>query len=127
MNILSIDYGDARIGLAYSESEVKVALPLKVLRNTGTFWDELQSVIEEYSITKILVGLPINLNSHDTIQTQKVRDFEGKLRTLFSGEIIFVDERMTSALAKRYIDKTQSVDIESARILLEEWLEKHNT
>lgn len=124
-NVLSIDYGDVRIGLAYAESGVKVALPLKELSNTQRVWADLDAIVQEYHIQHILLGLPINLESKDTIQTQKVRDFYTQLLEKFSGTIELVDERMTTALAKRYLDKTQSVDVESARILLEEWLDKH--
>ena len=125
MNILSIDYGDARIGLAHGTDELNVAFPLEVLANTGTMWDDLDEIIRGYDIEHILVGLPINLESKDTIQTEKVRDFVDQLRERFDGDVELCDERMTSALAMRYLEKGQSIDVESARILLEEWLEKH--
>jgi len=35
MNILSIDYGDVRIGLAHSSTEHNIALPLKVIQNNN--------------------------------------------------------------------------------------------
>jgi RNase H-fold protein (predicted Holliday junction resolvase) len=53
-----------------------------------------------------------------------VRNFIQELKDKFTLEIEEYDERLTSSLAKRYIPKGQSIDIESARILLEEWLEK---
>jgi putative Holliday junction resolvase len=124
MNILSIDYGDVRIGLAHSSTEHKIAFPLKVIQNNDRIWDELSKVITEYSIDYILVGLPLNFQSTDTQQTLKVRQFIQELKSKFAIKIEEYDERLTSALAKRYIPRGQSIDIESARILLEEWLEK---
>jgi putative Holliday junction resolvase len=126
MNILSIDYGDVRIGLAHSSTEHNIALPLKVIQNNNQIWDELAKVIQEYTIDYILVGLPLNFQSTDTQQTLKVRQFIQELKDKFSIEIEEYDERLTSSLAKRYIPKGQSIDIESARILLEEWLEQNN-
>jgi len=39
MNVLSIDYGDVRVGLAHSSIDHKIALPLKVIQNNQTlFW-----------------------------------------------------------------------------------------
>ena len=126
MNILSIDYGDVRIGLAHSSTEHNIALPLKVIQNNNQIWDELAKIIQEYTIDYILVGLPLNFQSTDTQQTLKVRQFIQELKDKFSIEIEEYDERLTSSLAKRYIPKGQSIDIESARILLEEWLEQNN-
>jgi putative Holliday junction resolvase len=74
-NVLSIDYGDTRIGLAYAEAGVKLALPLKVLINSPKLWNELNQIIRDKDIRTILVGLPVNLDSQDTIQTKKVIDF----------------------------------------------------
>lgn len=127
MNVLSIDFGDARIGLAHATTDVKLALPLKMLPNTSEMWRELSQILIQYEIEHILVGLPINLESKDTIQTQKVRTFVSTLQETFEGTIELLDERMTSVMAARYLEKGQSIDVESARILLEEWLEKTNT
>lgn len=123
MNILSIDYGDVRIGLAHSSTDHRIAFPLKVVYNNTQMWDELTKVIQEYSIDYILVGLPLNFKSTDTQQTLKVRNFIQELKSKFQINVEEYDERLTSSLAKRYIPKGQSIDIESARILLEEWLE----
>ena len=124
MNILSIDYGDVRIGLAHGSTEHNIALPLKVVKNTDTVWEELNTIISQYEIHHILVGIPLNFQSEYTQQTNKVRAFITELSQQFSGSIEESDERLTSALAKRYIPRGQSIDIESARILLEEWFEK---
>lgn len=124
MNILSIDYGDVRIGLAHGSTEHNIALPLRVLQNTDTLWEELNAIITQYEINHILVGIPLNFQSEDTQQTTKVRNFIIELGKQFTGTIEEFDERLTSALAKRYIPRGQSIDVESARILLEEWFEK---
>jgi putative Holliday junction resolvase len=124
MNILSIDYGDVRIGLACGSDSHNIALPLKVIQNDINLWQSLKSVIQEYEIDYILVGLPLNFQSRDTQQTLKVKDFIQNLKSKFQIQVEECDERLTSVLAKRYLTKGQSVDIESARILLEEWLDK---
>jgi putative holliday junction resolvase len=124
MNILSIDYGDVRIGLAHGSTEHNIALPLRVLQNTDTLWEEFNAIITQYEIHHILVGIPLNFQSEDTQQTTKVRNFITELGKQFTGTIEEFDERLTSALAKRYIPRGQSIDVESARILLEEWFEK---
>ena len=54
MNILSIDYGDVRIGLAHGSTEHNIALPLKVVKNTDPVGEELNSIISQYEINHIL-------------------------------------------------------------------------
>ncbi|MEY3470735.1 MAG: hypothetical protein RLZZ223_85 [Candidatus Parcubacteria bacterium] len=124
MNVLSIDYGDVRIGLAHGSTDHNIALPLIVLKNNDALWENLGHLIEEYDIDLILVGLPLNFQSQDTQQTGKVRQFIKDLKLKFEIKVEEYDERLTSSLAKRYIPKGQSIDIESARILLEEWFDK---
>lgn len=124
MNILAIDYGDTRIGLAHSYSGINIALPLKMIYNDKNLFNNLISVVEDLEIDFVLVGLPLNLKSIDTIQTKKVRNFVNNLKDRLNVKIELLDERMTSALAKKYLAKKSSIDIESARIILEDWLSK---
>ena len=124
MNILSIDYGDVRIGLAHGSTDHHIAFPLQVIQNNNRVWEQLHTLVKEYSIDYILVGIPLNFQSQDTQQTQKVRNFIKELQEKLNLPIEEFDERLTSSLAKRYIPRGQSIDIESARILLEEWFNK---
>lgn len=125
MNVLSIDYGDVRVGLAHGSTEHNIALPLQVIQNDGAIWQRLQHIIKQYEVDHILVGLPLNFQSKDTKQTTKVRQFIQELKSRFTISVEEYDERLTSVLAQRYIPKGQSIDIESARIMLEEWLDKN--
>lgn len=126
MNVLSIDYGDVRIGLSHGSTDHNIALPLKVLQNNESKWNNLEMIIKDYEIDYIIVGLPLNFKSKDTQQTTKVRYFIEELKSKFDVKVEEYDERLTSSLAKRYIPKGQSIDIESARIMLEEWFDRRN-
>lgn len=127
MNILGIDYGEARTGLAWASDEVRLALPLEVVpsQDIQKLIYRITEVVDEKQINLVIVGLPLNLASEDSIQTGKVRDFVRLLKECITVSVTVVDERFTSQLASRYLEKGQSVDVESARILVEEWLDKH--
>lgn len=127
MNILGIDYGEARTGLAWASDEVRLALPLEVVpsQDTQALLARIVEVVDEKQVELVIVGLPLNLSSKDSQQTGKVRDFVSKLEDVIGAQVEVVDERFTSQLASRYLEKGQSVDVESARILVEEWLDKH--
>lgn len=127
MNVLGVDYGEARTGLAWASSEVRLALPLEVVpsQDMDVLLKRICEVVSEREIDLVLVGLPLNMASKDSQQTEKVRDFVSLLQGMLKAEVKMVDERFTSQLATRYLEKGQSIDIESARIIIEEWLEQH--
>ena len=55
MNLLSIDFGTKRIGLAYSINDIIFTLPM--VKNDSNFIANLQKIIDDYHIEKIYVGL----------------------------------------------------------------------
>jgi putative Holliday junction resolvase len=128
MRVLAIDYGDRRVGLAKGSTGVGIAFPFKVLENFGDVDATITSVekiVDDEMIEYILVGMPISLESKDTLQTLKVRKFVDGLKRRIAVKVEELDERFTSELAKKYLPKGKSIDIESARIILEEWFVKN--
>jgi len=55
MNYLSIDYGLKRIGLAYSLNNIIFTLPQ--VENNKSIFSIIQTIITEYQIDKVFVGL----------------------------------------------------------------------
>ena len=65
MNILSIDYGDKRIGFAIGDSERKIPNPLQVIQNNSIPYiiDEIKKIVIFYDVKKIVIGIPLNEDS----------------------------------------------------------------
>lgn len=99
-NILGLDVGERRIGLAVVSDGVAVPRSLPALSNDETFKSKLQSLINEKDITKIIVGLPRNLNGDETPQTATVRQFVDDLFKDIDIPMEFKDEALTSAIAE---------------------------
>jgi len=55
MNYLSIDYGSKRIGLAIAIE--KIIEPISGIKNDANVFKNIQSIISEYKIEKIFVGV----------------------------------------------------------------------
>ncbi|MFA5026078.1 MAG: Holliday junction resolvase RuvX [Candidatus Shapirobacteria bacterium] len=55
MNILAIDFGTKRIGLAYSLNNIIFTLPM--VKNDNNFVKNLRQIIDDYHIEKIYIGL----------------------------------------------------------------------
>jgi len=132
MRILGVDYGDARVGIAVTDIMGFMANGVKTIKNKGTkkLLEELQAVIKEYNPEKIVVGLPKNMDGTEGFRVDATYEFVENLKTIYSGEIILQDERLTSMEAKRYLSETNTfgkkrkdvLDTVAATLILEQYL-----
>ncbi len=101
--ILAIDYGDVRIGLAISDPLQIFAFPLMVIEinKTPDFIDVIGNIVKEKKIKKIIIGYPLKMDGSEGIQTEKVKNFLDEIKKKIEVEIEIVDERLTTAFAKR--------------------------
>ena len=136
MRILGIDYGDARVGVAVSDALGFMAQGVKTIKNTGIkqLLNELNEVLTEYKPEKIVIGLPKNMDGTVGFRAEATYKFANKLKTIYEGEIIFWDERLSSVGAARYLNETNTrgkkrknvLDTVAACIILEGYLNKNN-
>jgi len=132
MRILGIDYGDARVGIAVTDIMGFMANGVKTIKNKGTkkLLEELQLVLKEYNPEKIVVGLPKNMDGTEGFRVDATYEFVENLKTIYSGEVILQDERLTSMEAKRYLCETNTfgkkrkdvLDTVAATLILEQYL-----
>ncbi|MEI7741030.1 MAG: Holliday junction resolvase RuvX [bacterium] len=98
--ILGIDYGGKRTGLALGDTVTKIATPMDTLTSTGEdLIGELLDLIEMEDITKVIVGLPLNENGEETMQSKKVEEFVKDLKSRVEVPVATVDEYLTTKAA----------------------------
>lgn len=124
MNLLAIDYGEKRIGLAWVNTDLGVVLPFGVIMNQelGNTNQELINLINKEKINKIIIGLPIGLDGKENKNTVRIRQFGENLKTETSIPVEFFDERFSSQAADRK-GSGVSRDEKSAMVILESYLE----
>ena len=132
MIILGIDYGDARVGIAVSDALGLTAQGVGTIKNTGAkkLMEELSKIIAEYSPEKIVIGLPKNMDGTEGFRAEATYKFTDKLKEIYTGEIIFKDERLTTVGATRFLNETNThgkkrkgvIDTVSACLILEGYL-----
>lgn len=101
--ILGLDAGERRIGIAISDPEGRVAVPLRVLERRSDAADE-QAIAETAraeGVELIVVGLPLSLDGTAGPQARIVQEFAGRLGRATGLPIAFCDERLTSVQAER--------------------------
>ena len=136
MRTLGIDYGDARVGIAISDALGITAQGLETISYNGNdkiLLRRLDEIITEYNVSKIIVGMPLNMNGTKTIRAEVTEKFIHKLKCKYNKiEIETVDERLTTVEAHKTmnfldINKTKKkglVDTISAVYILETYLNK---
>jgi len=125
MNLLGIDYGKKKIGLAYAVLGVDLVLPLGQISGSDdeVKREQIYKIIQEKKINKVVVGLPLGLKGEENENTYRVREFVQKLASLSEVEIELIDERYSSLLADR-MGGTVSRDEKAAMVILQSYLNK---
>jgi putative Holliday junction resolvase len=121
MNVLGIDYGLKRVGLALAVN--KTIVPLETLVNDNSIYDLIKKIIIKKKIKKIIVGNPVLLSGKKGSSVKLVKKFIKKLSDISGVPIELFDERFTSKIAtsklsylnskkqKNYIDQISAVEI----------------
>ncbi|MFA6304357.1 MAG: Holliday junction resolvase RuvX [Patescibacteria group bacterium] len=100
MKLVGIDYGSSKVGLALGESDIKMALPHKVVAPQELFL-EIERLVEREGLDLAVMGLPMGMNGLETEQTQTVKKFAAELAEKITIPLVFEDERLSTAQAKR--------------------------
>lgn len=131
--IMGLDVGDKTIGVAISDPLLLTAQGLETIRreNIKSDIDELEKIIEKFNITKIVVGIPKNMNNTIGPQGEKVLSFIDKLKKRISIEIVLQDERLTTVSAERILiegdlsrkKRKKVIDMVAATYILQSYLD----
>lgn len=134
MRILSIDYGDSRVGTAITDELGITAQGLETIahnRNDKIVLARLDKIIEEYGIATIVIGMPYNMDGTENERVEITKKFIHKLKCKYNKiEIKIVDERLTTVQAHRTMidlgikakNKKNLVDTISAVYILETYI-----
>lgn len=125
--ILGLDVGDKTIGVAVSDPLGFTAQGITTIKRESNKkdYEAIENMIGEYGVSKVVVGLPKNMNNTIGPQGEKVIKFAEKIKNKFKIDLIYIDERMTTMSAeriliegdvrrenrKRYIDKVAATYI----------------
>lgn len=99
---VAFDYGDARIGVAVSDSDGILASPLTTLRSTDKkLKNKLLELFQEFEPIKIYLGKPSNMDGSSGSAVEKSLEFRELLLTLTNSPIELIDERLSTVSGAR--------------------------
>ncbi|MBQ7004915.1 MAG: Holliday junction resolvase RuvX [Clostridia bacterium] len=135
MVILSVDYGDARTGIAVCDRMQLLASPVTVINQNYApkVIAEIKELVRKHKAERIVVGLPKNMNGSEGERAEKCKDFAKALSEETGIETVMWDERLTTVSAHRALNVTNVtgkkrkgiVDAVSAVMILEDYLAAH--
>jgi putative holliday junction resolvase len=136
--LLAFDYGAKRIGVAVGQTTTATASPAGVIAARGEpDWAALERCLREWRPTRLLVGVPYNMDGTDTTLTATCRAFAAELGRRSGLPVECVDERLTSSAATAELREArragtrarrvrrEDIDAHAARLILETWLRDH--
>lgn len=132
MNLLGIDWGEKRIGLAFAdELGLAYPLPAAIARSQKMRLQQIEQLIEDRKIDAIVVGYPINMNGSVGFKAQQVDAFIKLLEGRFRLPVHRIDERLSSHAVeqglraqKKQVDRRSGeVDSLAASLILQDYVE----
>jgi len=130
---LGLDLGTRRIGVALSDSDRTVATPLEVIDRSDKqrAHRRIASLIDEWEITTVVVGLPLHLSGHSGSSVEFVESEIAALGATIDTPLVTYDERLTTVSAHRSLDDQQVpaknrrdlVDMVAAAVILQNWMD----
>ena len=135
--ILSIDYGEKRVGLAISDPLGFTAQGLKTVEQTKpeVLLNEIKKICEDRSVVTCIVGLPLLLSGEQGSQAKTVLGWIETLKVKIPCPIKTWDERLSSKEVGRLMisqglsrkkQKTKSDQL-SAILILQNYLESQRS
>ena len=132
---LGLDLGDARIGVAISDPERRLAIPLGTVP-AGAPQDlkAISKLVAENGVSVVVVGHPISMSGAKGTRAQKSEEFANALRVLLSVPVELHDERLSTVEADRALREAgapgrrrrEVVDRSAAAIILQAWLDREH-
>ena len=133
--ILCLDVGDVRIGVAVSDPERTIAVPVEVIRRVGWGPDcrRIRELCDQYGTDEVLSGLPLNMDGSEGFQARKVREFCAQVEKR-GLKVLVQDERLTTVSAEDALledgmsreERKKNVDKIAAALILRQWLDEQN-
>lgn len=132
MRLLGIDYGTKKVGLAFGDTETKIAIPLEIMINNDELLDRLVIHIEAEGYDQVIVGVPLATGAHhSSTQLKKTRNFIEQLKEKVQIPVSEEDESYTTGESIRLQEEagrhnTAPEDAIAAMLILQAWMETNS-
>ena len=105
--IMCLDYGDVRIGIAFSDLLQVVASPYDTYTRVNLDADIqfFKNLAQKQEVELIVIGLPYNMDGSEGERIKVTKQFADVLSNALGLPVKFVDERLSSVEAEDVLAK----------------------
>jgi len=100
--VLGLDVGERRVGVAVSDPERRLAVPLRSVGRDGAI-EALAVLAREYEVADVVVGLPLTLRGEAGPQAESASAFARELERRLRLPVHLWDERLSTQEAQRRV------------------------
>src|SRR3989304_6296028 len=100
---MGLDVGEKRIGVSISDPGGVFAQSLAVIQRVSLKkdFDAIRTLVGEYGVEKIVVGLPRNMDGSVGPQAMRAAEFARELERRLRLPLVMWDERLTTVAAEK--------------------------
>jgi putative Holliday junction resolvase len=136
---MGLDFGSKTVGVAISDPLLLTAQGKEIIRRKEEnklrqTLARIESLIQEYEVGLIVLGLPKNMNDTEGIRVELTNEFKDKLERRTGLEVVMWDERLTTVAADKTMmeagirreNRKEYVDMIAAALILQGYLDRRN-
>ncbi|HRR27173.1 MAG TPA: Holliday junction resolvase RuvX [Acidobacteriota bacterium] len=131
---MSLDIGTKRVGIALSDPLGITARPFSVIPRKPRLFDHIQTLVQEYEVRGIVVGIPRRTGGEETDLCDQVRQLASELEERLGIKVRVFDERYSTKEAERIMseqgipirERRARRDAFAAAVILQWFLEEHD-
>lgn len=137
MKIMSIDYGDARTGIAFCDKSEILASSYCVINESylPKLVDKIVNIIDKEKPEEIVVGLPRNMDGSYGYRCDECKNLGNLLNKKTGLTVNYEDERLTTVIAHDILSsnnvrgkkRKNVVDAVSAVVILQSFIDKRKS
>ncbi len=137
MKFLGLDVGDRRVGVAFGDSELRLATPVDVIVRSSIEADlrALEKLARSYDAAQLVVGLPRNMDGTRGAQAESATAYAEQIARALHLPVVFWDERLTTVEATRRTHATgargkksrRALDAIAAAVILQDYMDSQGS
>jgi UPF0755 protein len=131
-NIIALDIGEKRIGVAIADMQTPFPAPLTTLEATKDLAAHVAQLLKSKKVVAVVIGFPRNQSGEPTEQTARVQHIAKLLRIPKTIPVYWQDESLTSVKAEAELSRRKKlytkadVDSLAATYILEDFIRTQN-
>lgn len=139
MRIMGLDVGTKTIGVAISDEMGWTAQGIETIKvdteknNMG--FDRIKQLVDQYNVTKIVVGLPKNMNGTIGPRGEACQEFADLLKESLEIIVVLWDERLSTMAAEKILisgdvsrkKRKKVIDKMAAMMILQGYLDSNQS